>query len=318
MCSRTSPSSRTGRRRGLLVYGEPDLMAEITDDVFPDTAPTDPTFANQDNLTLQQVDVAWRIMRAAGAELTAGDPAVRVATLDRGVDLNHPDIGGNLTDGTPQLERAFDFDGMRRDDRPRLRAGHQPRDGRLRHHRGADRQRRRHVRHRPEHPPDRHGATRPDRRQLPRHPAVGRRVRHRQRDDGLAGRAARPGRGHHQLLPRQRRTRTLGNHGRHPAGARRQRSRRARHRRHLLGRQLRRPRSPGSGSGRRIPPRSGSPTPCSPTRQVWRHAIRRPTSAPRSTSAPRAPTRRRSTTSAASRPSAARPLRRRPWPGSSP
>ena len=100
-------------RRGLLVYGEPDVMAEITDDVFPDTAPTDPTFANQDNLTLQQVDVAWRIMRAVGANLTAGDPAVRVATLDRGVDLNHPDIGGNLTDGTPQLERAFDFDGMR-------------------------------------------------------------------------------------------------------------------------------------------------------------------------------------------------------------
>lgn len=99
--------------RELLVYGEPDVMAQITDDVFPDTAPTDPTFTNQANLTLQRVDVAWRIMQAAGANLTAGDPAIRVATLDRGVDINHPDIGGNLTDGTPQLERAFDFDGMR-------------------------------------------------------------------------------------------------------------------------------------------------------------------------------------------------------------
>ena len=100
-------------RRDLLVYGEPDVMAQITDDVFPDTAPTDPTFTNQANLTLQQVDVAWRIMRAAGPNITIGDPAVRVATLDRGVDIDHPDIGGNLTDGTPQLERAFDFDGMR-------------------------------------------------------------------------------------------------------------------------------------------------------------------------------------------------------------
>ena len=100
-------------RRDLLVYGEPDVMAEITDDVFPDTAPNDPTFATQANLTLQQVDAAWRIMRRAGANLTAGSPAVHVGTLDRGVDLDHPDIGGNLTDGTPQIARSFDFSGMR-------------------------------------------------------------------------------------------------------------------------------------------------------------------------------------------------------------
>ena len=100
-------------QRGLLAYGEPDIMAEIVDDVFPDTAPNDPTFATQANLTLQQVDDAWRIMRQAGANLTLGSPAIHVATLDRGVDLDHPDIGGNLTDGTPQIARSFDFDGMR-------------------------------------------------------------------------------------------------------------------------------------------------------------------------------------------------------------
>jgi len=100
-------------RRDLLVYGEPDVMAEITDDIFPDTAPNDPTFATQANLTLQQVDAAWRIMQRAGANLTAGSPAVHVGTLDRGVDLDHPDIGGNLTDGTPQIARSFDFSGMR-------------------------------------------------------------------------------------------------------------------------------------------------------------------------------------------------------------
>ncbi|MDQ3698228.1 MAG: hypothetical protein M3373_09410 [Gemmatimonadota bacterium] len=99
--------------QGLLVYGEPDIMAEITDDVFPDDAPNDPTFPNQLNLTLQQVDVAWRIMRTLGANETLGTPAVHVATLDRGPDLDHPDIGGNLTDGDPQISRAFDFSGMR-------------------------------------------------------------------------------------------------------------------------------------------------------------------------------------------------------------
>ena len=100
-------------RRDLLVYGEPDVMAEITDDVFPDTAPNDPTFVNQANLTLQQVVVAWRIMQRAGANLATGSPAIHVATLDRGLDLDHPDIGGNLTDGTPQIARSFDFSGMR-------------------------------------------------------------------------------------------------------------------------------------------------------------------------------------------------------------
>lgn len=103
----------TWHEQGLLVYGEPDIMAQITDDAFPDDAPNDPTFANQVNLTLQQVDVAWRIMRTLGVNQTLGTPAVHVATLDRGPDLDHPDIGGNLTDGNPQISRSFDFDGMR-------------------------------------------------------------------------------------------------------------------------------------------------------------------------------------------------------------
>jgi hypothetical protein len=99
--------------RGILIYGEPDIMAQITDDVFPDDAPNDPTFTNQANLTLQQVDVAWRTMRLLGANRTLGNPAIHVATLDRGVQLGHPDIGGNLSDGNPQISRSFDFDGMR-------------------------------------------------------------------------------------------------------------------------------------------------------------------------------------------------------------
>ncbi|NLG51553.1 MAG: S8 family serine peptidase, partial [Chloroflexi bacterium] len=99
--------------QGLLVYGEPDIMAEIVDDVFPDDAPNDPTYANQANLTLQQVDVAWRILHDIAPNLTLGNPDVYVATLDRGVDIDHPDIGGNLTDGTAQLARCYDFSGLR-------------------------------------------------------------------------------------------------------------------------------------------------------------------------------------------------------------
>lgn len=98
--------------RDLLAYGEPDLLAELVDDVFPTDPPDDPTFPNQLNLTLQQVDNAWQYLNGVGATLTLGSPTVYVATFDRGVETGHPDIGGNLTDGTAQLARCYDFSGM--------------------------------------------------------------------------------------------------------------------------------------------------------------------------------------------------------------
>lgn len=100
-------------KKDLLVYGEPDLLAEITDDIFPADPPNDPTYANQANLTLQNADDAWQYLNGISANLTLGNPAVYVATLDRGVDTDHPDIGGNLTDGTFQLAQCYDFSGLR-------------------------------------------------------------------------------------------------------------------------------------------------------------------------------------------------------------
>ncbi len=98
--------------RGLLVYGEPDILAEIKDDVFPDDPPDDPTFTSQLNLTLQDVDDAWLYLNGISSTLTLGDPSVYVATIDRGVDTDHPDIGGSLTDGTPQLAECYDFSNL--------------------------------------------------------------------------------------------------------------------------------------------------------------------------------------------------------------
>ncbi|MEM7043625.1 MAG: S8 family serine peptidase [Pseudomonadota bacterium] len=98
---------------GLLVYGEPDIMAELTDDAFPDDVPDDPTFGNQANLTLQNVDLAWRMLDATDPLRTLGDPDVIVASLDRGLDTDHPDIGGNLSDGSAQVFRCYDFSDLR-------------------------------------------------------------------------------------------------------------------------------------------------------------------------------------------------------------
>ncbi|MGH8488987.1 MAG: S8 family peptidase [Gammaproteobacteria bacterium] len=96
----------------LLVYGEPDLIAEITDDAFPADPPNDPTFANQANLTLQNADNAWQYLNGISANLTLGSPTIYVATFDRGVDTDHTDITGNLTDGSARLAQCYDFDGL--------------------------------------------------------------------------------------------------------------------------------------------------------------------------------------------------------------
>ena len=93
----------------LLVYGEPELMAEGTDDAFPADPPDDPTYGSQDNLTLQDVDDAWQMLNAVDANLTLGSTDVYVATIDRGVEIGHSDVGGNLTDGNPQISECFDF-----------------------------------------------------------------------------------------------------------------------------------------------------------------------------------------------------------------
>jgi hypothetical protein len=97
----------------LLEFGEPDLVTEITDDIFPYSAPDDPTFTSQNNLTLQRVDEAWRFLAEIDPKLATGSPRVYVASLDRGLDMDHPDLGGHLSDGTQQLSRGFDFSGMR-------------------------------------------------------------------------------------------------------------------------------------------------------------------------------------------------------------
>lgn len=94
---------------GLLVYGEPNIMAYIADDGFPENPPNDPTYTDQKNLTLQGADKAWQILNSIDPDLTLGNPNVYVMSLDRGVDTDHPDIGGNLTDGTPQLAQCYDF-----------------------------------------------------------------------------------------------------------------------------------------------------------------------------------------------------------------
>ena len=99
-------------KEGIVVYAEPDIMAEIVDDVFPADPPNDTLYGTQANLTLQRADDAWQFLNGIDPNITLGSTNVTVCSLDRGIDTDHPDIGGNLTDGNPQLSQCFDFAGM--------------------------------------------------------------------------------------------------------------------------------------------------------------------------------------------------------------
>ncbi|MEM9548170.1 MAG: S8 family serine peptidase, partial [Bacteroidota bacterium] len=96
----------------LLVYGEPNILAEIEDDVFPADPPNDTLYGTQANLTLQNADDAWQFLNGINPNITLGSTNVTVCSIDRGIDTDHPDIGGNLTDGLPQLSQCYDFSGM--------------------------------------------------------------------------------------------------------------------------------------------------------------------------------------------------------------
>jgi subtilisin family serine protease len=95
------------------VYAEPDIMAQAVDDAFPATDPDDTKFNLQGNLGLQGVNTAWRTLAGVRADCALGDPRIVVCTVDGGVNLGHPDVGGTLTDGTPQIVSAYDFTRMR-------------------------------------------------------------------------------------------------------------------------------------------------------------------------------------------------------------
>ena len=85
-------------------------MSEADAAAFPDDPPSDSRYSTQENLDLQGVPAAWRLLHARNPRLTLGSPAVTVATLDFGIEVRHPDADPPLSDGSRQLSReSYDF-----------------------------------------------------------------------------------------------------------------------------------------------------------------------------------------------------------------
>ena len=104
-------------------YAEPNYIAHLTD------TPNDPGYSQQWGMLAVHAEEAWAI--------TKGSPAVTIAILDTGVDLNHPDLAGKIwmnpgeipgngidDDGNGYVDDVNGYDWVNLDNTPQDDNGH--------------------------------------------------------------------------------------------------------------------------------------------------------------------------------------------------
>lgn len=97
-------------------YGQVDETAQllralkIVEEAYPDRAykmafePNDPRYPNQWSLARMNLPTAW--------DITQGDPNIKVAILDTGVDYHHPDLASNIWTNPGEIpNNGIDDDG---------------------------------------------------------------------------------------------------------------------------------------------------------------------------------------------------------------
>lgn len=90
-----------------VLYAEPNVLIQLEQDVYN---PNDYLYAEQQHLQVIHADDAWDTLDNINVNLRAGSPNVTIAVFDGdGVSPNHPDLTGNLTDGTAKMVANFDF-----------------------------------------------------------------------------------------------------------------------------------------------------------------------------------------------------------------
>jgi len=93
-----------------ILYAEPNIIFQIELDVYN---PNDFLYPEQPHFQVINADDAWDTLDDINVNLRAGSPNVTIAVFDgNGVTPNHPDLTGNLTDGTAKMLSNFNFVGM--------------------------------------------------------------------------------------------------------------------------------------------------------------------------------------------------------------
>lgn len=90
-----------------VLYAEPNVLLQLELDVYN---PNDYLYPEQQHFQVINADAAWDTLDDIDVNLRTGSPNVTIAVFDgNGVAPNHPDLTGNLTDGTAKMIANFDF-----------------------------------------------------------------------------------------------------------------------------------------------------------------------------------------------------------------
>lgn len=90
-------------------FAEPSFESTIVEDAIN---PTDFLFPEQWDHQILNTPDAWQFLRNINTNRTFGSSDVIIGIVDSGVDPNHPDFNGTVSDGSSKIYQAFDFANM--------------------------------------------------------------------------------------------------------------------------------------------------------------------------------------------------------------
>ncbi len=90
-----------------IIWAEPNRIVHHTHDAF---TPNDFLYAEQPHYPLINANNAWDTLDDINVNIRSGSASLTIAVFDvNGVSPTHPDLTGNLTDGTAKMVANFDF-----------------------------------------------------------------------------------------------------------------------------------------------------------------------------------------------------------------
>jgi subtilisin family serine protease len=90
----------------IVEYAEPNLIHTVEEDAV---TPTDFLYPEQWDHQLIRTPEAWQILQNLNADRTFGNTEIVIAVVDSGVDAQHPEFNGTLSNGSNKIYQLFDF-----------------------------------------------------------------------------------------------------------------------------------------------------------------------------------------------------------------
>jgi subtilisin family serine protease len=94
---------------GKVEYAEPNIYSTVVKDSI---TPSDFLFSKQWHISTSSVSSAWSILNGINQDITFGSPNIIIAVMDSGIDANHAEFNGRVSNGSPKIYKLFDFANM--------------------------------------------------------------------------------------------------------------------------------------------------------------------------------------------------------------